>query len=130
MVPIQSDLRELKTETVPDIYGQIGDLNTKETTLKDRVDGLDEDSSEQSTEITDMRGEVSSLQSTLSQILDNNPQLETNMASLENRNNEIWTKLLDLQTSISQVCPIALGEFFLFVVLYNKYSQKTSFCYE
>ena len=51
----------------------------------------------------EIKAEMSALETTLSQILENNPDLETNMEALQERNNEIWSDLTKFEANITQL---------------------------
>ncbi len=102
-MPIETKLERLSTATVGDIYEQIGQLDTGQSALEERVEGVTDAAAEQRAIIEGVNTRMAGLQTTLAQIVDSNPDVETDMASLQDRNNEVWSKLLELQFSISAV---------------------------
>ncbi len=85
---LQNDTNDMK-ELVQKVEGDVQTVMADTSGFKDAV--------------PDLRAEVSALETTLSQILENNPGVQTDMVELQNRNNEIWRDLARFASNITQL---------------------------
>ena len=103
LVPVQNDLHEIKTNKMDGISRNVSALQTSVRNTENDVRTLSEATLEIKDNAAEIKAEMSALETTLSQILENNPDLETNMEALQERNNEIWSDLTKFGANITQL---------------------------